>query len=125
MRIYQHYHRFECAFGLGAVITLALLIVEESLLVATFKLRYFKRFDVWVKWAVYAGTIVGFVFQSNLEGSEVERHVILGGGCAKKNIFLIFSHFEKCFLSDLIENASSDRFSSTSRPCPCPSPGSN
>ena len=53
------------------MICLALLIVEESLLVATFKLRYFKRFDVWVKWAVYAGTIVGFVFQSNLEVGDM------------------------------------------------------
>ena len=66
----------ECAFGLGAVITLALLIVEESLLVATFKLRYFKRFDVWVKWVVYVGTAVGFVFQSNLEVGEVEKCVL-------------------------------------------------
>ena len=60
-------HRLECAFGLGTVASLSLLIVEESLLVATFKLRYFKRFDVWVKWAVYAGTVGGFFFQSNLE----------------------------------------------------------
>ena len=45
-------------------------MVEESLLVATFKLRYFKRFDVWVKWAVYIGTMVGFAFQSNLEVGE-------------------------------------------------------
>ena len=72
-RLIHPHHRLECAFGLGTLITLVLLMVEESLLVATFKLRYFKRFDVWVKWAVYIGTMVGFAFQSNLEVGESSK----------------------------------------------------
>ena len=109
------------------MICLALLIAEESLLVATFKLRYFKRFDVWVKWAVYAGTIVGFVFQSNLEVGDMTCYFRIG---LREHVFLIFCYpgtvLEKCVLSDPSNlKITCDRFSSTSRPCPCLSPGSN
>jgi hypothetical protein len=73
--------------------------MHETVLWLIYLLRYFKRFDVYIKWVVYASVIVGFGFQSNLQVRKI-------GTCKKRRslqdmkcIFVILPGAEVHFLS--------------------------